>query len=272
MSKFSYTRNQSVDQSAAAYPALTVDSRVSELKSVVFDHPSIAILNRFEENLHSRPLTNGEMRILLASEGTFVLEVPPAIVNLSSRITDERFKTDPFGSTGMAARILYAAVDEYGLNQMESIGLLPSHHQLYLDMAAHWGMSAEDLIKDEYIVSEAKKFSKTISVFYRKKPIIQSLGFHVANETTAPLDFGVFLRVFQKYRREYNIAPNDPMLNFLMIHEDVEESHREMGVEMVQMYADGKDDLIEESKVGVYAYMDAYGRFFDQLNSTIFHG
>lgn len=270
MSNAHYVRGRSVDQSNDVHKPLDISPNIEQLKTEVFSHPAVKVLNEFGENLKSRPLNDTEMRTLLASEGQFVLEVPPGIVRLSSRMTDDWFSHDPFGATGRAARILFAAVDEYGLNDMET-GLLPSHHQLYADMAAHWGMSAADLTDKRYIVPTAFEFGSVIRDYYRERPIIEGLGFHVANEATAPLDFGVFLRTFQEFRDHYGFtADNDPILNFLLVHEDVEVSHREMGVETVQLYTDGRPELVEQAHRGVIAYMECYGRFFTELNDAIF--
>ena len=266
----SYMRGKSVDQSKDVHLPLEISANIESLKTDVFSHPAVEILNSFGENLKSRPLSDEEMRILLASEGMFVLEVPPGIVRLASRMTDDWFAKEPFAATGRAARVLFAAVDEYGLNDMET-GLLPSHHQLYLNMATHWGMSAADLTNDRYIVPTAHEFAAVIRDFYRERPIIEGLGFHVANEATAPLDFGVFLLTFQEYRDHYGFkAENDPILNLLLVHEDVEVSHREMGVETVQLYTGGRADLVEQARRGVTAYMECYGRFFTELNDAIF--
>lgn len=270
MSKTLYVRGKSVDQSSDVHKPLDISPNVERLKTQVFSHPAVGILNSFGENLRSRPLDDDEMRTLLASEGRFVLEVPPGIVRLAGRMTDDWFTHDPFGATGRAARILFAAVDEYGLNDMQT-GLLPSHHQLYVDMAAHWGMSAADLADRRYIVPSAYAFGDVIRDYYRERPIVEGLGFHVANEATAPLDFGVFLRSFQEFRDDYGFADDDdPILNFLLVHEDVEVSHREMGVETVQLYTDGRPDLVERARRGVLAYMECYGRFFAELNEAIF--
>lgn len=270
MSNPSYVRGKSIDNSQYAHLSLSISDDIAALKETVFSHRAVNTLKKFEENLKSRLLTRDEIRILLASEGMFVLEVPPGIVALASRMTDEWFKKEPFAATGRAARILFAAVDEYGLNDMEH-GLLPSHHQLYLDMANHWGIGAKELLDDRSIVPSAKEFAATISDYYRKRPIVEALGFHVANEATAPLDFGVFLATFREYREQYGLkAENDPHLNFLLVHDDVEVSHREMGVEAVQLYTSGAKAMVEQARRGVLAYMECYGRFFAELNDAIF--
>jgi heme oxygenase-like protein len=270
MSQLRYVRGKSVDPASYTHLSLPVCDAVEALKSDVFSHPAVKVLEAFGENLQSRALTSDEVRVLLASEGLFVLEVPPGVVSLASRLTDEWFEIDAFEATGRAARILYAAVDEYGLNAMDH-GLLPSHHQLYVDMAAHWNISREELLDDRYIVPAGREFAHTIREYYRKQPIVEALGFHVANEATAPLDFGVFLKTFQANREAYGLtAENDPILNFLLVHDDVEVSHREMGVEMVQLYTEGRPDLVARARQGVLAYMEIYGRFFAELNEAMF--
>src|SRR4029434_5577495 len=103
-----------------------------------------------------------EVLVLVASKVLFVLEVPPGVVALASRLTDEWFEIDAFQATGRAARILYAAVDEYGLNAMDH-GLLPSHHQLYVDMAAHWKISSEELLDLRYILPACRRIARSTS-------------------------------------------------------------------------------------------------------------
>ncbi|HET6161796.1 MAG TPA: iron-containing redox enzyme family protein [Dongiaceae bacterium] len=270
MSHLRYVRGKSVDPTKYTHLPLEVSPAIEGLKDVVFSHPAVKTLEAFGENLASRPLTRDEVRILLASEGLFVLEVPPGVLALSSRITDECFEIDPFQATGRAARVLFAAIDEYGLNAMEN-GLLPSHHQLYADMAAHWGISAHELLDARYCVPTGREFGKIIRRYYREAPIVEALGFHVANEATAPLDFGVFLKTFQTHREFYGLkAENDSVLNFLLVHDDVEVSHREMGVEMVQLYTEGDPEMIERAQKGVLDYMDIYGRFFAELSDAMF--
>jgi hypothetical protein len=43
-----------------------------------------------------------------------------------------------------------------------------------------------------------------------------------------------------------------------------------MGVEMVQLYTEGRLDLIARARQGVLAYMEIYGRFFAELNDVMF--
>jgi pyrroloquinoline quinone (PQQ) biosynthesis protein C len=265
-----YVRGKSVDPATYTHLPLQVSQSIEDLKQDVFSHPAVKVLESFSDNLRAGPLVRDQIRVLLASEGMFVLEVPPGVLSLASRITDEWFEIDAFQATGRAARVLFAAVDEYGLNAMDS-GLLPSHHQLYADMAAHWDITTEELLDERYIVPAGREFAHVIRDYYRRRPIVEGLGFHVANEATAPLDFGVFLKTFQTHREAYGLqAENDSVLNFLLVHDDVEVSHREMGVEMVQLYTDGRADLVARARQGVLAYMEIYGKFFAELNDVMF--
>jgi len=264
-----YVRGKSVDPANYTHLPLEVAKSIENLKQDVFDHPGVKVLNAFGERLNGTKLSREQIRIILASEGLFILEIPPGILALASRLTDENFEATPFQATGMAARILFAAIDEFGLNAM-NVGLLPSHHQLYLDMAAHWDISEEELLDDRYIVPAGRALAKVARDYYRKRPMVEALGFHVANETSAPLDFGVFLRMFQANREGYGLKVDDPILDFLHVHEDVEVSHREMGVEMVQMYTQGRPEDISRARDGVFAFMDAYEKFFAELDAAVF--
>ena len=246
-----------------------VSSDVRDLQKLVYEHEAVTVLTRFEREFEKAPLTDQQLRLLLASESCFILPVPPGILALASRVTDEYFGDYPFDCTGIAARVLYAAVDEYGLSDVES-GLLPSHHELYAKMASHWDISRADLASPENIVPEAAAFANVISEFYRARPVAQSLGFHIANETTAPLDFGMMNRVFTKYRVEYRLQEGDPFLEFLRIHDQVEESHALIGMEMLELYIRDRRELLSEARVGVAEYMDAYGAMFNSLGKSLF--
>lgn len=262
-------RGSAFDASPYSLPVVAVGPEVMALKQAVFDHPAARILASLEEKLSRGPLDRDRMRILLASEGSFVLELPPAIVALSSRITDHYFAVSPFQATGIAARVLYAAVDEYGLNEM-STGLLPSHHLLYAEMAAHWQITQEELTDPRYVVPEAARMAKTVNAYYRHRPLFEAMGCHIANETSAPLDFGVLSRYFKRFAAEFDLDANGRILGFLTVHEDVEESHCDMGLEVVQMLMHEDPTALEQAHAGVQAYMDAYLRMFAQLEEVLF--
>lgn len=268
-----FSRGSSYDGHAQS--KIAVDQRISNLKELVFKHPAITVLKEFEQQLLKKPLNRNQLRVLLSSEGAFVLEVPPGILFLSCRITDHRYKTNPFDATGYAARILYAAVDEYGLNNM-SIGLQPSHHQLYADMCKHFGIGEDELLNPQFIAVAARKMAEVINYNYRKAPLATAIGFHVANETTAPLDFGVFLRYFKQYISAHSLNENNgQILGFLHVHEDVEESHREAGLEMVQIFIDDsapseKEQIFKAVTEGINIYMNAYKEMFEEINKLLF--
>lgn len=253
-------------QPSSFSPSLIVEG----LKSDIFKHTAIGELKAFGQNLQSRPLEIEELRIFFASVGAFILEIPPGILALASRITDECLKKSPFAALASGARILFAAVDEYGLNDMER-GLLPTHHQLYVDMAAHWEITADDLVNAAYTLPSAKVFGHQVAQYYREQDILQGLGFHLAVETTSTLEFGLYLKGFKKFARQYKLQlKNDPILNFLFIHIDVETSHREMGLEMVELYTQGQPKLVDQVPCGAFTFMESYGRLFADLNQMLF--
>jgi len=243
---------------------------VEALKAEIHSHSGIRKLKKFGNNLQSRPLSSHEMCLFLASMGAFFLEVPPGILSLPSRITDEWLKIEPLKAIEKGARILFAAVDEFGLNDMDH-GLLPTHHQLFIDIANHWGVSTADLADEAYILPAGAAFGHRIAEYYRERTILEGLGLHVAVETTATIEFGLFLRGFQKFSKEYKLkASGDPILNFFFIHMDVEASHREMGLEMIELYTKGQPELLAQVRAGVFAFMEAYGCLFAELNEAIY--
>lgn len=252
----------------ALRPEALLPAEVQRLKQDIFSHPAMAALDRFGARLQHRPLSRSELAVFFASVGRFVLEIPPGIVALASRITDHYLTRTPFDALRMGARILFAAVDEYGLSQVEQ-RMLPTHHQLYSDMAAHWGLR-DELTDANNMIPAAHEFALTIADHYRTKSIAHALGMHIGVETTAPIEFSHYLKGFRRFQAEYQIREGDPMLNFLWIHLDVEESHREMGLEMVDLWAQGNDSILSEVRDGAFAFMTQYGRFFEGLEARLF--
>jgi hypothetical protein len=267
-----YHRGHSVGDQAFLHENINLAPEIEALRTRATSHPGLRHLREFGDNLLKRPLTREELCRMFASEGAFVIQIPPGILRLASRLTDEWLTVRPYKALGRAARVLFAAVDEYGLNQIEQ-GLLPSHHQLYLDIVAHWGITEAEIIDPKNIVSEGRRFADTIAEYYRERPLVESLGFHIANEATAPLDFGVYVRSLRKFHKEYGLKhENDPVLNFFIVHDDVESSHCDMGVEMAQIYTQCDPAMLAQVAKGVDAFMDGYCAYFAQINAALFGG
>ena len=248
---------------------VSVSNCVHGIESEILSHPSMAVLTTFGNHLSSRPLSREELVIFFASVGRFVLEIPPGIIFLASRVTDEWLTRTPFDALRKGARILFAAVDECGLNEPER-GLLPTHHQLYADMAAHWNITDQELTDNRNIIDTGRTFARSIAEHYRERPICESLGFHLGVEATASIEFEWYLRAFQKFQKEYAIAHDDPMLEFLLVHLNVEESHKEMGIEMIELHTGGDEDAVERVRAGAMRFMEDYGTFFSQIDDLFF--
>lgn len=249
---------------------LHVKQEVLDLKNEILNHSGLKNLQEFSRKFQSRPLSNYELKIFFASVGAFFLEIPPGILRLASRITDEWMTIEPLKATEKGARVLFAAVDEFGLNNMEK-GLLPTHHQLFLDMVKHWGISTTDLSNTEYILPAAAEFGRFIAEYYRNRTILEGLGVHVTIETTALVEFGAFLQGFQKFYQEYNLqSQNDSVLNFWFIHMDVEDSHGGMGLEMINLYCADRPELLNEARTGINAFMESYSRLYAEINEKLY--
>jgi Iron-containing redox enzyme len=264
------THSEATILTRSLQPSVSLSMAVESLKSDIFKHSAIGELKAFGQNLKSRPLTKNELRIFFASVGTFILQIPPGILAFSSRITDEWLIKRPYQALEFGSRILFAAVDEYGLNEMNQ-GLLPTHHQLYVDMAAHWGITEGELIDANYTLPSGMAFGSQVAEYYRTQSILSGLGFHLAVETTSTLEFGLYLKGFKKFASEYGLHDHDdPILNFLSIYIEVEASHREMGLEMTELYTQGQPDLVDQVRQGAFAFMESYGQLFVDLNHVIF--
>ncbi len=240
-----------------------------QLESAVKNHWGFSELNRFGENFKSRPLSDEEIKIFFATLTAFVGDIPGGILSLALRVTDHWMGIDPLNATHKGASVLFAAVDEYGLHEMEA-GVQRTHHQLFIDVAEHWKLTGEDLLSPSNVLPEGASFGKRTADYYRFRSIPTSLGFHYASEATSSIEFEHYLTGFQRHSKHYNVTgDNDPALFFFVIHTEVETSHRDMAVEMIK--ACGEDaSVFQEAINGVEGFMDGYGSFFRALNNKFF--
>src|SRR5262245_28551992 len=184
-------------------------------------HPGMCSLRSFGEQLRSRPLDPTGLRLFFASTAEFFREVPGGILALSLRLTDDWMEHERFGAVEKGAQILYSAVDEFGLHQLRR-GVQASHHAFFLETAAAFGVTRAALEDPTAITAAAREMAALTALFYRRRPIGESLGFHLASELTSDIEFTLCLEGLQAHAARYGLSgPDDPKLGFYLIHTQV---------------------------------------------------
>ena len=232
-------------------------------------HPGMFALRRFGEQLRKRPLDHAGLRLFFASTAEFFREVPGGILALALRLTDDWMPHARFGAVEKGAHILYSAVDEFGLHQLRR-GVQASHHAFFLETAAAFGVSRAALDDPAAITQAAREMAALTSLFYRRRPVGESLGFHLASELTSDVEFTLCLEGLQAHAAHYGLTgPEDPKLGFYFIHTQVEPMHGASSKTAVRDYLARRPDSAAEVAAGADAFMDGYGRFFATLTELI---
>ena len=256
-------------QAQAFAPIANPDSETDTIAARIESHPGMFALRRFGEQLRKRPLGPVDLRLFFASTAEFFREVPGGILTLALRLTDDWMPHARFGAVEKGAQILYAAVDEFGLHQLKR-GVQASHHAFFLETAAAFGVSAADLDDPAAITQAAREMAALTALFYRRRPIGESLGFHLASELTSDVEFTLCLEGFQAHPQDYALTgPDDPKLGFYLIHTQVEPMHGSTSRTAVRDYLQRRPDCVGEIAAGADAFMDGYGRFFSALTERL---
>lgn len=257
-------------QTAQAFEPMSLrDAETDALSVRIESHPGMFALKRFGEQMRKRPLDPDARRVFFASTAEFFREVPGGILALALRLTDDWVPHDRFGAVEKGAQILYSAVDEFGLHQLQR-GVQASHHAFFLETAAAFGLDRKELEDPAHIVPTAREMAALTALFYRRRPIGESLGFHLASELTSDVEFTLCLAGFQAHPAAYGLAsPQDPKLGFYLIHTQVEPMHGASSRTAVRDYLRRKPNCADELAAGADAFMDCYGRLFEALTERL---
>lgn len=255
--------------SQASVPIASLDAETDAVAARIESHPGMFALKRFGEQLRKRPLDPAARRVFFASTGEFFREVPGGILALALRLTDDWARHDRFGAVEKGAQILYSAVDEFGLHELQR-GVQASHHAFFLETASAFGVSRAELEDPAYVTAPAREMAALTALFYRRRPIGESLGFHLASELTSDVEFTLCLAGFQAHPTAYGLAgPQDPKLGFYLIHTEVEPMHGASSRAAVRDYLQRKPGCRDELAAGAEAFMDCYGRLFEALTERL---
>jgi hypothetical protein len=250
-------------------PIATPEAETDAVSLRIQSHPGMFALRRFGEAMRRRPLDPAQRRLFFASTAEFFREVPGGILALALRLTDDWMAHARFSAVEKGAQILYAAVDEFGLHQLKR-GVQASHHAFFLETAAAFGVAPAELDDAGAITQAAREMAALTALFYRRRPIGESLGFHLASELTSDVEFTLCLEGFRAHAAEYGLTgPDDPKLGFYFIHTQVEPMHGSTSRTAVCDYLAREPDAADQIAAGAEAFMDGYGRFFAALAERI---
>jgi hypothetical protein len=250
-------------------PTTELDAETDAVVTCIESHPGMFALKRFGEQLRKRPLDPAARRIFFASTAEFFREVPGGILALALRLTDDWAPHDRFGAVEKGAQILYSAVDEFGLHELER-GVQASHHAFFLETASAFGLTRAELEDPAYVTPAAREMAALTALFYRRRPIGEGLGFHLASELTSDVEFNLCLAGFQAHPTAYGLAgAQDPKLGFYLIHTEVEPMHGASSRAAVRDYLRRRPGRTDELASGAEAFMDCYGRLFDGLTERL---
>jgi len=257
-------------QPAQAFsPISSLEAEADSVALRIESHPGMFALRRFGEQMRKKPLDAAALSVFFASTAEFFREVPGGILALALRVTDDWMPYERFGAVAKGAQVLYSAVDEFGLHQLRR-GVQASHHAFFLETAAAFGVTRSALDDPLSITQAAREMAALTALFYRRRPIGESLGFHLASELTSDVEFTLCLEGFQAHAARYGLTgPDDPKLGFYLIHTQVEPMHGSSSRAAVLDYLQRRPDRSGEIAAGADAFMDGYGRFFATLTERL---
>jgi hypothetical protein len=241
-----------------------------DLNKQMSAHPATQALDKFGAHLKGNLLNEAYLKTFFGTLWAFFREVPTGILALSLKVSDDWMENyDEWEGTCRAAPILYANVDEFGLQSSER--LLPTHHQLFIKLMDTLGLNRGALLESKHILPEGKSFGRTTREYYRERSIPEGIGFHMASEFTSSLEFQHFLDGFNAHLEAYGLSgKNKSALSFFQIHTQVEPLHLELGKLCARNYLEKKPNAIDEIRTGMIAFMDGFEKMFDSFNKAFF--
>lgn len=244
---------------------------LKELKQQIESHRGMCELATFGANLQKRALTFDELKIFMATLWPFYRETPSGILDLALRISDFWKTIDPWEANAIAAHLLYADVDEFGLHDIHN-KIYPTHHQLFKNTAKHFNISNEDLVSVNNILNAGVEMGKISYEYYRIKSIPLGLGFHLSSELTSLAEFTYFLNGIISHKHSYNVeSENDESMTLFRVHTIVEQMHLDHSEQIINAFCRVVPEAFEEIQSGAEMYMTSYQKLFKSLNSGIFY-
>jgi len=242
-----------------------------EIKDLIHSHEAMHVLETaFGTNLKRAPLSRENLKTFLACHIAGVRDVPTSILTLATRLSHECMKIDYFGGHAIGARILFAAVHEYGLQNTEA-GIEKTHFELYRDAIHSWGFTVDEILKHEKIFPACSELCTYNETMAQTGPVAKALGCHFALEITADREFYLLWEGFSQHWKAYGLTGmDDPALGFYNIHIIQEPLHGDQSREALIRYL----SLVPHEKPlvmeGVSQYLEMYTKWIKAFQQHFF--
>ena len=227
------------------------------------EHSGVHAFRRFADQLSARELSRERLLIFFASMTAFVRYITPGIPALAVRLSDELYPVVPYRAHGIAAHILDASMDEYGLT-----GTKP-HAELLRDFALHFELTEDEIMAPENAVPAANELGDRLGAWYRKAPVAFGLGVHTASEVTGYEEAYGFHRAFLTPPK-YGITPDLEAFTYVKTHVENEGDHSTDVVLCLDEYIALQPEKLDEIVAGNDTYMVLYDRMFREMSAAVF--
>ncbi len=227
------------------------------------EHAGVGAFRRFAEQLSAQELSRERLLIFFASMTAFVRYITPGIPALAVRLSDELYPVVPYRCHGIAAHILDASMDEYGLN-----GTKP-HAELLRDFALYFGLTEKEIMAPENAVPTANELGDNLRDWYRRAPVAFGLGVHTASEVTGYEEAYGFHHAFLTPPK-YGLTPDLDAFTYVKTHVENEGDHSTDVVHCLDDYIALRPKKMEEILAGNDTYMVLYERMFGEMSDAVF--
>ena len=218
---------------------------------------------RFADQLSAQELEREKLLVFFASMTAFVRYITPGIPALAVRLSDELYPLVPYRAHGIAAHILDASMDEYGLT-----GTKP-HAELLRDFALYFELTEEEIMAPENAVPAANELGDRLREWYRSAPVAFGLGVHTASEVTGYEEAYGFHQAFL-HPPKYGLTQDLEAFTYVKTHVENEGDHSTDVVRCLDNYLALQPEKMEEIIAGNDTYMVLYDHMFREMSGAVF--
>ncbi len=227
------------------------------------EHNGVQTFRRFVEHFSVQELPKAKLLTFFASMTSFVRYITPGIPALAVRLSDELHPLVPYRCHGIAAHILDASIDEYGLS-----GTKP-HAELLRDFALYFDLNEREISDPENAVPTANELGDKLFDWYRSSPVAFALGIHTASEVTGYEEAYGFHHAFLSPPK-YGLTEETEAFAYVRTHVENEGDHSTDVVHCLDHYLQLLPDKKSEVLEGNDSYMALYDRMFLEMTQAIF--
>ena len=227
------------------------------------EHCGVQSFRDFAEQLSARELGRERLLVFFASMTAFVRYITPGIPALAVRLSDELYPLVPYRCHGIAAHILDASMDEYGLT-----GTKP-HAELLRDFALYFELTEEEIMAPGNAVPAANELGDRLREWYRNAPVAFGLGVHTASEVTGYEEAYGFHHAFLTPPK-YGLTEDLEAFTYVKTHVENEGDHSADVVRCLDDYLTLQPEKMEEIIAGNDTYMVLYDRMFREMSEAVF--